>query len=173
MKRILSLIFFCVLLTLSSGEAVYASQQEKPQKEKLQLFMNGKKYDSVKEYKAERIKAYKASLAAKAPKEAKASDENIIRELSDKELGESSKEDLIKIIKKFYEKRKGTEKKEPEEPGDSSEDIKQMKEMLEEFKSTHQDAPSLELDPSKVKTIIISPKEQAGESSDKTQETIP
>ena len=136
------LLFFLVYIALP---LVYASAQSSDaSQDSIEVVVGGKRYPSLHAYKLQRLK------------------DDLRGALSPAQLREFSTEEIYAVIQQLKDQPPVMTQPPSQERTVPAEDpqVGQMEEMLKGYRAEHPDDPSLEMDPQKIKTIIIKPSSQ-------------
>ncbi len=141
---------------VSGGE----TSPQKDEKKSVEIIIDGKEYASLEEYKIARFKnLLKESFPDYYNDDLNIFFGNLVKNFSSVKLAAIEKDDLQKIIKQFQDQDTAEpttgRANDAQRPPD---DLTEMKELLKEYQSTHQNSPPIEIDSKKIKTIIVAPK---------------
>lgn len=138
-------IIYVLLVTSVAFFSGYAfAQSPDPSKESAEVVVAGKRYPSLRAYKLQRLK------------------DDLGGVLSPAQLREFSAAEIVAVIHELQTQPPVTAQPPAREQTVPAEDPQagQMEEMLKDYRAAHPGAPSLEVDPQKVKTVIIKPPSQ-------------
>ncbi len=138
----------CLLILFIFPSGVHA-QPPGTASPSIEVVIDGKGYASVHAYQREKLKA------------------RLKTALTPTDWREFSDQELCAIIEELSQSKNeagpnSTENDTPMNPNEENAVHEQMQEMLQDFLETHDDVQPVEVDPSKVKTILIQPKSDPG-----------
>ncbi len=139
-------LVLCLLIFFIFPSGVHAQPPDSASPT-VEVVIDGKEYASVHAYKREKLKA--RLKTALIPTD--------WREFNDRELCVII-EELSQSKNAAGPAQKPAENDTPMKPNEENAVHEQMQEMLQDFLATHDDVQPVEVDPAKVKTILIQPK---------------
>jgi len=139
------------VFVLLLGGMHYLNDVEAISKEDVEIFVEGKRYKNLHDYKLDTLKKnFKDTLAAVEDDKSDQFFDNLLKELKSKyreEFTEDELTNLVNDLRKEYSQA-NTEIEEKDE-------LTQMQEMLDKYLDRHNETDALNIDPRKVKTITI------------------
>jgi len=142
------LLFFLILIS-----PLTVVQAHETQKDHIEVFIRGKKYDSLHSYKREKLmKILKKTLPFSTEEDFNQLAENLLSNKSTRQLNELSAEEFKSIVKEAQREQLLL-------TGDDSNNgsFFQMNEMLQDYLGKHEGTEPIDINLNKVKTIIFKP----------------
>jgi len=142
------LIFFLILSNASTVAQAYEAQ-----KDHIEVFIRGKKYNSFYAYKRERlIQNLRKDLPSSSEDHVHRLVEGLLSKFSLRQLEELMSEEFKTIVQKARDEDLPAAQEKEREGS-----VFQMKAMLQDYFEKHKDVESISINSRKVKTIILDP----------------
>lgn len=149
-ERVILVLIFGFFLILSGNSFAQTPPEESPKK--VEMFVDGKKFDDPQQYRQEQLKEIiKKAYVISSEKDPEIFQKQIDQHLSPSVQQEFSKEEIAQALKSFFDNEQYTVHKNNEK------ELKEIQQLLDEAKKKFDETEDVQLDPQKVKTIIINP----------------
>lgn len=142
----LTLIFAMSFLCLAEQRAFSG--------EDVEIFVQGEKYNSIREYKSNRLKLQlkRALDLSENYREVDVVYEELVSQYSEKTLRKLNVTDLVYLINELQASKHAAQSSQYQDGS-----IDQMEGLLEDYLVKHKKSKSLKLNPEKMKTVVITP----------------